>query len=303
MDGRHQWVWKKVVKVKSFVERRKFEMKMMEKVLEDDCRAFHEDVSSMEIQQVVWDMAGLGARNVDVAEIYSPPRFTEACARHHLVPGIAVDPETGWDLMQDEQVEELERQIVQMDPYLVTGSPPCEAFSNLLHISKAKRDPMSIEEDLRVGRHHLATAARVYMQRHLVGKYFLHEHPAYAKSWKEDCIQKIMEMDGVYLVKGPMCRWGMMSEDASGPGYVRKETGWLTNSSELARILEGMCSRVYGDWHRHVHLINGRAARAKRYPPKLVSAVLKGIKKQMVLDGVLTNVSSLASGPEPDRDY
>jgi hypothetical protein len=34
----------------------------------------------------------------DVTEI-SPPRFTEKCKAFGLLPGYAVDLETGWDLM------------------------------------------------------------------------------------------------------------------------------------------------------------------------------------------------------------
>ena len=34
---------------------------------------------------------------VDVAEIYSPPRVTEEAAKHRLVPGEALDLSTGWN--------------------------------------------------------------------------------------------------------------------------------------------------------------------------------------------------------------
>eukprot|EP00973_Karenia_brevis_P011880 1612471-Karenia_brevis.AAC.1 len=66
-----------------------------------------------------------------------------------------------------------------------------------------------------------------------------------------------------------MCRWGMKQEDQDGEGYIRKETGWLTNCSELADLLEGECKNKHGEtWHRHIHLMNGRAARAQIFPPK-----------------------------------
>ena len=39
-----------------------------------------------------------------------------------------------------------------------------------------------------------------------------------------------------------------------GTGYVRKETGWMTNHPGLAQLLQGECSnKTEGKpWHRHV---------------------------------------------------
>ena len=62
----------------------------------------------------------------------------------------------------------------------------------------------------------------------------MHEHPVHATSWKEPEVVELMEQDDVYVVEGSMCRWGMKSKDASGVGYVRKPTRWMTNSRVLA---------------------------------------------------------------------
>ncbi len=97
-----------------------------------------------------------------------------------------------------------------------------------------------------------------------------------------------------------MCKWGMVSEDAQGPGFVLKPTGWLTNSKFLAETLKGECSNMHGKtWHRHVHLINGRAAAAKVYPPALVKAVLEALRRQLVEDGQLIDSCALSVGPVP----
>ena len=55
-----------------------------------------------------------------------------------------------------------------------------------------------------------------------------------------------------------------------------------------------------GEWHRHVHLVNGRAKMARIYPPKLVTATLKAVKKQMELDGEYRNVNYVDVGPNPE---
>ena len=100
-----------------------------------------------------------------------------------------------------------------------------------------------------------------------------------------------------------MCRWEMMATDRrglQGTGYVRKETGWLTNSRELAELLEGGCSNKVGKdpWHRHVHPIGGIAKQAARHPPALVKAVLRTVKAYLVQKGELLNsMESNTSGP------
>ena len=72
-----------------------------------------------------------------------------------------------------------------------------------------------------------------------------------------------------------------------GPGYVRKETGWMTNHLGLAQLLQGECTNMVAGkpWHRYVHLI--RLARpAARYPPALVRVVLGALRDYLVESGV-----------------
>ena len=50
-------------------------------------------------------------------------------------------------------------------------------------------------------------------------------------------------------------------------------------------------------WHRHVQLIGGNAAGAAVYPPKLVEAVLFGLRRQMETSGNLSSLQAFSSGP------
>jgi hypothetical protein len=246
----------------------------------------------------------------DLIEVYSPPRFTEKALEFNLKPGFAVDlttkkpgvSEEYWDLSKPSDVEYLSDMITVEDPFIVTGSPPCTAFSKLLHISKARRDPRVVEKQREEGKLHLRNSIRFYRQQMSRDRYFLHEHPWGADSWHEPEMESLINEPNVFLVKGPMCRWGMKAidrrENPPREGFVRKETGWLTNSPVLAKILEGGVDQCT---HRHVHLIGGLAAAAAVYPPKLVSAVLQGIKEQMILDGHLSHLETFASGPVPEE--
>ena len=105
---------------------------------------------------------------------------------------------------------------------------------------------------------------------------------------------ELQKLDGIYTVTGPMCRWKMVAEDAQGIGYVKKPTRFITNSSELATALSGNCS---GD-HRHVHLINGRAKFAQKYPPKMVAAILRATKAELKKVNELSPLSEVVTtGP------
>ena len=51
--------------------------------------------------------------------------------------------------------------------------------------------------------------------------------------------------------------------------------------------------------HRHVVLLGGIAVQSAAYPPKLVKAVLKGLKEQLLEDGELSAVDLRFGGPNP----
>jgi len=153
------------------------------------------DVSHEEVKSITKLSLELGT--VDVAEIYNPERFTERCNDLGLRPGFAMDLETGWDLRDPEQVKELMWMLKEEDPIVLIGSPPCTWFSPLQNISKHKRDAADLEAQEAEAMHHLKVATGAYKEQHLRGRYFLHEHPAAASSWKTDPIKEVEALHGV----------------------------------------------------------------------------------------------------------
>ena len=199
--------------------------------------------------------ADLGA--VDVMEVFSPPWFTEAAKRHGLRPGIAVDLSTcrpsdgvGWELLRKEDQAELDEIIEKDEPWLLTGSPRCDPFSQEQYLNRATTDEKVRERRLLEGREGLLVAIKAYTNQHDAGRYFLHEHPATATSWREQGMVDLMSREGVYYAQGPMCRYGLQlpekyrDESDGVPEYVRKETGFVTNSEEVWHELkeEGLAS-------------------------------------------------------------
>ena len=128
---------------------------------------------------------------------------------------------------------------------------------------------------------HLRFCAAMYRFQMEGGRYFLHEHPRSAVSWEVPCMKSLIEDPRVCKVKADMCQFGMKSTDQLGEAYVKKPTTFLTNSLEMSKSLSRRCTP--GE-HRHVHLMEGRAAAAAIYPPGLCRAVLKGITKQARVD-------------------
>ena len=114
------------------------------------------------------------------------------------------------------------------------------------------------------------------------GRYFLHEHPWSAWSWKLPAMKSLMSTPGVKCGKGHMCSHGMQVEDRHGKALALKPTGWLTNSEFILPELAKLCTnKGLPSDHRHADLQHGRAAQAAIYPEKLCYAILRGLRKQL----------------------
>ena len=237
----------------------------------------------------------------DVAENFSPPRFTQHAGRLGLKPGFSIDLSTGWDLDRAEDVAKMDQLIADQQPLLLTGSPDCAPFTVLRNINRSYLNTKENQEKRQRGEDHLHLCIERYRGQVRRKRYFLHEHPAGADSWDDEEMQRLQQEPGVYTVSGPMCAWGMsIHAKRKGNGLVYKNTKWVTDSKEIAAVVDQhCCSRRGGPIHRHVALIGGLAKLAEAYPDELVIAVLEGLRRQMRADGSLSSVEMYASGPDP----
>jgi hypothetical protein len=73
---------------------------------------------------------------------------------------------------------------------------------------------------------------------------------------------------------------------------VLKPTARLSNCEEILKEVSKKCvagPSGSGPWHRHVPLLGANRARhAERYPPRLVAAILRGLKKHLRQTGQLS---------------
>ena len=105
--------------------------------------------------------------------------------------------------------------IERQDPDWIIGAPPCTAFSIWNHgINFKKMDREKVREMLHEGRLHLSFVCSIYRMQMKKNKWFLHEHPATAMSWREDDIEAIRRSPFVQTVVGDQCQYGLVTPAA-----------------------------------------------------------------------------------------
>ena len=204
-----------------------------------------------------------------VSEIYSAPRVTALARRRRkygIEPGVALDltscDDQGrpWDFNDPEQRQRAEQLLAEQQPEFLIGSPMCTAFSRLQRIGTSIpkgepgwRDPEKMAEERARAMVHLCVCCQLYLQQMARGGYFVHKHPSPADSWHEECVQEVWSKIGVRRVLCDQCIFGQCNETGEP---VKKPTGFLTNSPEVAACVgkrclgqRGQCSRPGGGEH------------------------------------------------------
>eukprot|EP00973_Karenia_brevis_P012291 1668428-Karenia_brevis.AAC.1 len=143
-------------------------------------------------------------------------------------------------------------------------------------------DPEMVAKNLARAIDHLKFTIELYQIQVDGGRYFLHEHPAGASSWKMPEMVEFMKQAGLVSAVSNMCCFGMETTrlDDSGTVLVAKPTRFLTNAEELLKVIHRRCQ----GGHEHGRLISGRARGAAIYPPALCKAVVYGAKRQIAQD-------------------
>ena len=233
-------------------------------------------------------------QGADVVEMFSQPRIAqEATAKRYggtqLVPGWSLDltrldPKTGraWDLSNPKVQSRVIKMVAEGKPLFVIGSPPCTAFSSMQNLSAHKRDPKVINEERRRGERHLNFCIKVYLQQVKAGRFFVHEHPDAASSWKIEGMIELMMMAGVDAARVDMCQFGLTIIEKGEEKLARKRTKIVSNSAEVLKRVETRCpnERKGSGHHQHANLEDGRTKLAQVYPKRFCQAVCEGIAAQ-----------------------
>lgn len=241
------------------------------------------------------------AGQVDVAEIYSPPRVTTEAKKYQLRAGEAMDLTTGWNFDTKEDRARAEEYVRTQKPKLLVGSPMCTMFSQL-----QKFTPWTPDKQRKADRdrRHMQFVVKLYRIQAEEGRLFLHEHPAHATSWKIPEVERLQRQQGVYTVTGDQCMYGLATRGKGGRYTpARKSTKFMSNSYHITNELSRKCDRT----HIHQPLVDGRAKGTEVYPPGLCKAICRGLIKERLRQAQQLSVvaevqPSRRPGPNPN-DY
>ena len=128
---------------------------------------------------------------------------------------------------------------------------------------------------LALGRIHLELVAEKYRKLIRAGRYFLHEHPSGALSWKEASIQSIRHLPEVATTKCDQCVFGCIADsdkhDVKVPAM--KPTRLMSKSAIILEQVTKTCDR------RHAHTpLHGKDCEMAAYDPlPFIRAIITGI--------------------------
>ena len=236
-------------------------------------------------------MLSILTSKIDVAEVYSPPRVASMARKMALSQGWSLDLTTedtdgrAWDFNHLEMRNRAIRKLLQGKPRLLIGSPMCTAYSCMNNINYARMSKEEVDERVAYARKHLEFCIKLYRIQLNEGRYFLHEHPASAKSWQEKAVTRLLMEEAVEKVVGDQCRYGLTSRKDGVVGPAKKPTGFMTNSVCIARRLAKRCTNTtQRQAHQHIRLESGRAKKAQIFPDKLCNELCEGLMIQMAMD-------------------
>eukprot|EP00973_Karenia_brevis_P062211 8652733-Karenia_brevis.AAC.1 len=230
---------------------------------------------------------------MDVAEIYSPPRVTGYAKEFDLEGGWSLDLTTcdtdgePWDFNRTEMRNRAIRNVLNDKPTLVIGSPMCTDFSSLMNWNWKRMNPVEAQERWSRSVSHLNFCATIYKMQMGAGRYFVHEHPLSATSWKQPCMQELQRDERVIKTRANMCAYGMTTRRGEEVSLASKPTSFMTNSPCIAEELNKRCENYNSpkqQWHKHITLVNGRAKAAQVYPKGLCRAICSGLNRQKKID-------------------
>ena len=105
---------------------------------------------------------------MDVAEVYSPPRVVEMAKKMGLRAGWSLDFTTTddegnpWDFNKAHMRNKVVRKLLTDKPRFSIGSPMCTAFSAMNYINHARMSPTEVQQRFAYGRRHLDLCMKLY---------------------------------------------------------------------------------------------------------------------------------------------
>ena len=97
-----------------------------------------------------------------------------------------------WDFDKPEQRAKCLKHVMEQKPQFLIGSPMCTAFSALQGLNQWRMDPAKWDALMEKGLRHMRFAIKLYRLQAEQGRWFRHEHPSSATSWKMPEMKSLM---------------------------------------------------------------------------------------------------------------
>ena len=134
-----------------------FTLNLLERIYRDDGQ---EDYDHDSLEAVMMALTRFGDLP-SIAEAYSVPRVAPQAMKVGMRRGFSIDigtinPQTGasWNLEDEAEFKYLKMRRNEEKPFLLCGSPPCNAFSKIQTWNRSRQDLKKHREMMRVGRLH-----------------------------------------------------------------------------------------------------------------------------------------------------
>ncbi len=223
---------------------------------------------------------------VDITELFSPPRLLQhnRIGAFNLRPGRSFDLLEGCDLGTVEGRATVWRHLEVARPRVVITSAPCTMYSALMWMRNRRRMDTETYCRRRAAADELLTfSMQVCCHQHSCGRYFLHEHPAQAGSWRLPVVQRVQALSGVMLSTFDQCVFGLVTPGTCEP--CQKRTTFLHNIPSVHAVFHQKRCQCEVPHHRIQGTVHGvrLSQHCQVYPPTLCQALLEAFSQELGL--------------------
>ena len=208
-------------------------------------------------------------------EVFSKPRVTPVASQVGFSTTFPAnfDIATGWDFFNAVDRAKFWEVYRTQLPDVVLMSPECRPFSVLMSANWERMSPEEATKLQTEGMAMLHFCVQIAEEQIKRGKFFFLEQPTGASSWATHAVAWLLEQEGVLRFVFDQCMAGLSLK----PDTVsRKTTAIATNHGGIALEL----SKFQCDGgHKHLQLQSGLPHLAQVYPPQMVEAIVRGLKK------------------------
>ena len=217
-------------------------------------------------------------------EFYSPPRVCIPLRRDGFKAFYSFDLDTGYDFLEMGSRARAWKLLVMYRPVFTMLSAPCTMFSVMQNANFKKMDPVVLKKRFEEADCHLTYSMNVAKHQVRSERFFAHEHPHTATSWKRRCVQEVRDMKGVQTVTFDQCTVNLRTPFSNK--LIKKRTTLMTNSSAIVKLFQDrQCTCT--EAHAVIEGSEGGISLSKwcqKYTPEFVDLLQTAVRMEYAQD-------------------